>query len=114
MQGNLGEESLRVSPKPTEKEAATVLTALSTPIKKKGKRQRQTPLYFRTRKITRIMQGQPQTSTKVPIVFEDSPKNQENIAPLLKNQGEGSSGQASPKSPITYVRRPVTRSASSK
>jgi len=25
----------------------------------------------------------------------------------MKTQGQGSSGQASPKSPITYVRRPV-------
>lgn len=32
----------------------------------------------------------------------------------MKNQGEGSSGQASPKSPITYVRRHATRYASSR
>jgi len=32
----------------------------------------------------------------------------------MKTQGEGSSGQASPKSPITYVRSPITRFASSK
>ncbi len=48
------EESPRVSPEATEREAEAALTALSTPIKQKGKRQRQTPLYFRTRKSTRI------------------------------------------------------------
>lgn len=32
----------------------------------------------------------------------------------MKNQGEGSSGQASPKSPTTCVRSSVTRYASSK
>lgn len=48
------EESPRVSPKPTEREATTALTALSTPTNQKGKRQRQTALYFRTRKSIRI------------------------------------------------------------
>lgn len=48
------EESPRMSPEATEREATTALTAHSTPIKQKGKRQRQNPLYFRTRKITRI------------------------------------------------------------
>ena len=66
------EESLRVSPETTKREAATALTSLSTPIKQKGKRQRQTPLYFRTRKSTRIRQGKPQISTKTPIEIEDS------------------------------------------
>jgi len=42
-----------VSLEATEREAAAALTALSTPVKKKGKR-RQTPLYFRIRKSTRI------------------------------------------------------------
>jgi len=60
-----------VSPKPTEREAATSLTALSIPIKQKGKIQRYTPLYFKTRKRTRISQGKPQTLTKVPVVIED-------------------------------------------
>ena len=34
--------------------------------------------------------------------------------PLIKTQGEGSSVQTSPKHPITYKRRHVTRSTSSK
>jgi len=50
----------------------------------------------------------------VPIVIEDSPKQQEKMAPLIKTQEERSSAQTSPKSPITYVRRPVTRSTLSK
>jgi len=67
------EESPRVSLGATDRDAATSLTALSTLIKQKGKRQRQTPLYFRTRKSTRIRQGKPQTSNKIPIEIEDSP-----------------------------------------
>lgn len=102
-----------MSPEPAEKEAATALTELCTPIKQKGKRQRKTPLYFKTRKITRIRHGKPQSPTKVPIFIEDSPKQQEKIAPLIKTQGEGSLAQISPKSPITYERRPMTRSTSS-
>ena len=60
-----GEESPSISPKSIEKEATTTLTALSTPIKTKGKRQRQTPLYFRRRKSTRIRQGRPKTPNKI-------------------------------------------------
>ena len=48
------EVSPRVSLEATEREEISDLTTLSTPIKQKGKRQRQTPLYFRTRKSTRI------------------------------------------------------------
>ena len=58
---------------PKRKEAASII-ALNTPVKKKGKRRRQTPLSFRTRKSTRIKQGKPQISTKIPIhVFPSSP-----------------------------------------
>lgn len=94
------EESPRVSLEPNEREASTTLTTIITPIIKKGKRQRQTPLYFKTSKSTRIRQGKPQTPTKIPIVIQDSPKKQEKIP--------------SPKSLITYVRIPMTRSTSSK
>jgi len=89
------EELPRVSPEATKREVLAALTALSTPIKQKGKRQRQTPLYFRTRKSTRIRQGKPQTLTKIPIVIEDSPTQKDKMP--------------SPKSPIIYVRRPTTR-----
>ena len=36
------------------------------------------------------------------------------MAPPIETQEEGSSTKTSPKSSITYVRRPITRSASSK
>jgi len=90
------------------------LTALSTPIKSKGKRQRQTPLYFIIRKIPRIKQGRPQTPTKTVIITKDSPREQEKLIPLGMRGGEGTSQQASPWSPITFVRRLVTRSTSAK
>lgn len=67
-------ESPRVSLEPIERDAEINLTVISTLIKQKGKRQRQTPLYFRTRKSARTRQGNLQTPTKVPIVIEDSPK----------------------------------------
>ena len=107
-----GDESLRVSPKPTKKEAVVALISLGTHIKPIGKRQRQNPLYFRTRRSTRIKQGRPQTPTKTPIIIEDSPKGQEKlVSPEMKGE-YGTSKQASPMSPITYFRRPVTRSTS--
>ena len=60
-------------PEVSEGEAATTITTLGTPVKKKGKIRRQIPLYFRTRKSTRIKQGKPQISTKNPIEIEDFP-----------------------------------------
>ena len=56
-----------------KRKATATITDLSTPVKKNGKRRRKTPLYFRTRKITRIKQGKPKISTKIPIEIEDSP-----------------------------------------
>ena len=94
------EESPRVSLKAPKRETIAALTALSTLVKKKGKRRRQTTLYFRIRKSTRIKQGKPQTSTKIPIEIEDSHTERDKIP--------------SSKSPITYVRRPSTRSTSLK
>jgi len=103
-----------VSREPTKKEVAAALIALSTLVKSKGKRQRKTPLYFKTRKIIGIKQGRPRTPTKIPIIIEDSPKQQEKVVPLGKKEEEETLKQASPKSPITYVRRPVTKLASTK
>lgn len=74
----------------------------------------QAPLYFRTKKSTRIRQGKPQTPTKVPIVIEESPKQYDKMTALIKTQEEGYLAQNSPKYLITYVRRPITRSTSSK
>lgn len=74
----------------------------------------QITLYFRTRKSTQTKQGRPQTRTKIPIIIEDSPKEQEKVVPLEKKEEEEKSKQAFPKSPITYVRRPITRTTSTK
>jgi len=49
-----------------------------------GNRKRQTPLYFRIRKSTRIRQGRPKTPTKTQTVIEDSPKKKEKATPLKK------------------------------
>lgn len=88
--GEKGAEKTEVSPKTLEREAAAPLTALSTPIKPKQERKRQTLMYFRARKSTRTKTGKPQPTFKVPIIIEDSPSTQ---------------GKESPsKAPITYER----------
>ena len=79
-----------------EREVATVLTALSTPVKKEQKRKRKTSMYFRARKSTRIKTGKPQPSSKTPINIEDSPSAKVKESPS--------------KTPITYERR-TTRSS---
>ena len=48
------------------------------------------------------------------MIIEDSPKGQEKLDSQEMKGEAGTTKQASPKSPITYVRRPVTRSTSSK
>lgn len=55
------------------REATVVFAALSTPIKQKGKRKRQTSMYFKARKGTRIKVGKPQPPSREPIIIEDSP-----------------------------------------
>jgi len=65
-----------VSLKTLEREATATLIVLSTPIKPKQKRKRQTSMYFRARKSTRIKTGKPQPYSKVPIIIEDSPSIQ--------------------------------------
>lgn len=64
-----GEES----PKTLEREAEAALTTISTSVKPKHKRKRQTSMYFKARKSTRIKTRKPQPSSKVPITIEDSP-----------------------------------------
>ena len=54
------------------REAIVVLAALSTPTKQKGKRKRQTSMYFKARRSTRIKVGKPQPQPKEPIVIEDT------------------------------------------
>jgi len=63
----------------TEDEVAATLATLGTPMKSKKKRSRQTHLYFKTRKSTRIRQSKPETPTKVPIIIEGSPSKKEEV-----------------------------------
>ena len=54
------------------REVAAVLATLSTPPKQKGKRKRQTSMYFKSRRSTRIKVGRPRPQLKEPIVIEDT------------------------------------------
>jgi len=69
------------SPEMLAREATVVLAALSTPRKQKGKRKRQTPMYFKARKSTRIKVGKPQPPSKEPIFIEDSPTKKKEESP---------------------------------
>lgn len=55
------------------------MATLNTLVKPQKKRQRQTPLYFKTRKSTKIKKGKPQTPTKAPITIEESPSKKEEV-----------------------------------
>jgi len=72
------------------REVATILAALSTLAKPKGKRKRQPSMYFKARKSTRIKMGKPQPHSKEPIIIEDAhtAKKEESLS----------------KTPITYER----------
>lgn len=60
------------------REVESVLATLRTPPKQKGKRKRQTSMYFKARRSTRIKVGRPQPQSKEPIVIEDTtPKPKE-------------------------------------
>ena len=63
------------------REVAVVLAALSTPAKQKGKRKRQTSMYFKARRSTRIKVGKPQPQSKEPIVIEDTPTKKKEESP---------------------------------
>lgn len=54
------------------RKVAVVLAALRTPPKQNGKRKRQTSMYFKARRSTRIKVGRPQPQSKEPIVIEDT------------------------------------------
>ena len=62
-----------MSPETLAREATTILAALSTPAKPKGKRKRQPSMYFKARKSTRIKMGKPQPPSKEAIIIEDVP-----------------------------------------
>jgi len=72
---NEGEESKQeeLSPETLAREAAAIIATLSTPAKPKEKRKRQTSMYFKARKSTRIKMGKPQPPSKEPIIIEDVP-----------------------------------------
>ena len=60
------------------REATTMLAALSTPTKQKGKRKKETSIYFKARRSTRIKVGRPQPQSKEPIAIKDTtPKPKE-------------------------------------
>jgi len=59
-------------------------------VKPRKKRQRQAPLYFKTRKIPRIKQGRPKTSTKDPIRIEESSSKKEGGEVLVGDGEKGS------------------------
>lgn len=63
------------------KEVATVLAALSTPAKQKGKRKREESMYFKARRSTRIKVGKPQPPSKEPIIIEDAPTKKKEEPP---------------------------------
>ena len=55
-----------------------MLETLKTPPKQKGKRKRQTSMYFKARRSTRIKVGRPQLQSKEGIIIEDTtPKPKE-------------------------------------
>lgn len=61
-----------VSPETLAREAAVVHAALNTPTKQKGKRKRQTSMYFKAWRSTSIKVGKPQPPLKEPIIIEDA------------------------------------------
>lgn len=69
------------SPEILAREAAIVLTTLSTPPKPKRKRKRQTYMYFKARRSMQIKAGRPQPRSKEPIVIKDTTAKQKDKSP---------------------------------
>lgn len=67
------EQHEQTSPETLARKATIILAALSTLAKQKGKRERQTSMYFKARRSTRIKVGKPQPPSKEPIIIEDAP-----------------------------------------
>lgn len=63
------------------KEAVVVLAALSPPAKQKGKRKRETSMYFKARSSTRIKVGKPSPPPKEPIRIKDEPTERKEESP---------------------------------
>ena len=75
-----GEES----PETLEREAAVALTTLITLVKPKQKTKRQTSMYFRARKSTRIKTGKPHPSSKIYITIKYLPSAKVEESPSKK------------------------------
>ena len=71
----------QTSPETLAKDAAAVLAALSTPTKQKGKRKRETSMYFKAKRSTRIKVGKPQPPPKEPIIITDAPTKKKEESP---------------------------------
>lgn len=63
------EQQVEKSPETLASEAVVMLVALSTPPKQKGKRKRQTSMFFKARRSTRIKVGRPQPQSKESITI---------------------------------------------
>jgi len=75
---------------------------------------RQDPQYFRLIRSTRIKQGKSQTPTITPNINEESLNKLEEKGSLGMKIEEGTSLKETSNATITYVRKPVTMSTSSK
>jgi len=62
-----------VCPETLARQVATILAVFITPGKQKGKRKRQTSMYFKAQRSTRIKVGKPHPPSKEPIIIEDAP-----------------------------------------
>ena len=100
-------QDTNMSPDITYQEVAATLATLRTLVKEK--RKRQTPMYFRTRKIQRVRQGKPQTLTKSPISIEESPKKDDEIR---IEEGKVQEVTSPVRTLVTYIRRHSSRLAS--
>ena len=58
------------------REVAAMLATLSRSPKQKGKRKRETPMYFKARRSTRIKVGRPKPQSKEPMTIEDATTKQ--------------------------------------
>ena len=65
------------SPNIMSREASTVLPALSTSTKQKGRQKRENTMYFKTRRSTWIKVARPKPESKEPITIEDATTKQE-------------------------------------
>jgi len=70
-------------------------------------------LYFKTRNITKIRQGQPQPPTKVPTTIDESTSKREEVGPNEGKIEEVTSPKSKGKQPFPPIGRPTTRAVTS-